>query len=320
MYHYSDILSNHLVMSLNLSIHRITGIFTVGKGKDYFLRNLSRLIFVIVITSVIAIPIFKTIYNDNLTQRHWTLDMILFGGRDVWYLYGVLLASVFLPLVKIDHPISKYKLAFFFAGILLSATAMLPYRQTFLAPLQLFCMGVASYIFHKLIFSLQLKMRWIYVLVLFILMSTFEIVLYIVTGANIFPFVSMMLLIILFLHFNVPTPPFLNFIVRKSYYIYEIHYVVNILVALIFVNKDDWNINGVFALKSLGNAWIYTAIVFAISFAFSVPLSTLHLSVWEVLANKTLYKIKVFSWVYWLVLVIWMAIWLTWICITYYNF
>lgn len=130
----------------------ITGIFTVGKGKDYFLRNLSRLIFVIVITSVIAIPIFKTIYNDNLTQRHWTLDMILFGGRDVWYLYGVLLASVFLPLVKIDHPISKYKLAFFFAGILLSATAMLPYRQTFLAPLQLFCMGVASYIFHKLIF------------------------------------------------------------------------------------------------------------------------------------------------------------------------
>lgn len=38
----------------------ITGIFTIGKGKDYFLRNFSRLIFVILAISAIFLPLFFT--------------------------------------------------------------------------------------------------------------------------------------------------------------------------------------------------------------------------------------------------------------------
>ena len=38
----------------------ITGIFTLGKGKDYFLRNLSRNLFVFAMLAIVYLPIFFT--------------------------------------------------------------------------------------------------------------------------------------------------------------------------------------------------------------------------------------------------------------------
>lgn len=188
----------------------ITGIFTIGKGKDYFLRNLSRMIFVIVIVSLITIPIFQTIYSDRLTTWGWRWDRLAFGGRDVWYLYALLLASVFLPLIKIEHLIIKHKSLFALIGLILVPFSLfndMPFIHTYLSPICLFCMALASHIFYKIIFSLDVEKRAIYVFGVFVISSLVYLLISILLEISVVNIIPMLFFVIFLLHFKVPTPP-----------------------------------------------------------------------------------------------------------------
>lgn len=60
----------------------ITSFYTVGKGKDYFIRSSSRLLFVITIVFCFTLPLYLTNHlNMNPGYENMGIKNVLMGGR-----------------------------------------------------------------------------------------------------------------------------------------------------------------------------------------------------------------------------------------------
>lgn len=125
----------------------ITGIYTIGKGKDYFLRNLSRLAFVVIAFLVIMIPLY---YKTNVHSANFNYDLttVIFGGRDTWYLWQIAIISIFLPLINIKKWLSINPiLNIVFAILLIAPWCTELFSVGYIsAAAKLFCIAFAAYI------------------------------------------------------------------------------------------------------------------------------------------------------------------------------
>lgn len=126
----------------------ITGIFTIGKGKDYFLRNFSRLLFVIVALSALLLPLFFQL-DMNAVKNKLDWQTVLYGGRDGWYLWAIVVCSLFFPFIKIEKFILNNKLFSLIAVIIVfiaTNTFRLLYGGDPFTFLWVFVFGVCTYV------------------------------------------------------------------------------------------------------------------------------------------------------------------------------
>lgn len=284
----------------------ITGMFTIGKGKDYFLRNFSRLIFVIFSISAIFIPLFFT-HDMNLVTSKLSWKTALYGGRDGWYLWAIAVCAVVYPFIKIDMFVLRNKgfsTITLIVAFILTNTFRLLYGGGIFEFVWVFVFGVCAYVMWILYadwkwLKKQVSLR-LSAVIIFIASSILS---WFLTG--IIAPISMTLVVMACATVSFKTPAWFNLIVRNSYFIYETHFIYQSIYAMWLkdhYHQFDNTTNSVYFTTSK-QFWECYGFVLGTSLITSVILTQIQVHMWEkYVAKNILYIHKPFSKGWWIIL------------------
>lgn len=289
----------------------ITGIFTTGKGKDYFLRNLSRLVFVIIAISAIFLPLFFTT-DMNLVKGKLSWETALYGGRDGWYLWVITACSIFFPFIKIDKFVLRNKSFSTIAVIvafIIANTFRLLYGNAPFTILWVLIFGLSAHVMWILYCDWKWSKKGISLkLITIVIFAISSVISWFLNGA-IAP-ISMTLVVMVCATTNIKTPRWFNQVVRNSYFIYETHFIYQSIYAMWL--KDHYHQFGYqFNGQHFDNVYFTTAkqfwecygFVLGTSLTTSIILTQLQINVWErFVAKNILYIHKPFSKAWWVIL------------------
>lgn len=313
---YLDHLSRWSSAQFSVSIFiAITGIFTIGKGKDYFLRNFSRILFVIVAICAIFLPLFLTI-DMNVSEFKVGWERILWGGRDGWYLWAIAICSIAFPFIKLDKFIQNNRVFSLITTtivfVIINTMRTLYGWEPFVAVWVLVC-GVCSYSLWQLFKGLLIKNKnlylWCFSVAFLLLSSVFTW--FSQTNWMIISPIAITFIVLACASTNLKTPKWLNVIVRNSYYIYETHFIFQCLYALYL--KDHYHqfaiVGGstepVVYFEDARQYWECFGFVLGASMITSTLLSQIQTNIWEkYIAKNVLYIYEPFSKGWWILIFI----------------
>lgn len=102
----------------------ITGLF-IFKDEGLALRNVSRIIYIIIINFILGIGILSV---SNIGINNRTITWLLTGSRDSWYLYAILFVYVLAPFI---HKLLKNReLLYLIIGLFILVPSHIPWIPT----------------------------------------------------------------------------------------------------------------------------------------------------------------------------------------------
>lgn len=299
----------------------ITSFYTVGKGKDYFLRSSSRLLFVMVLVMCFTLPLYLTgNFNMNTGYEDMGIHNVLMGGRmDIWYLYALIIAIFFMPLINI----SKFATRFPVISTILSFGVIVVFEffvdifffNPFFNAAKFVLLGVA---FHTIFENYNrwnsiYKRKLLFWIGIPLLLGDFMLIV-VPNGFPRFYIIFNLILILIASQINIKTPKKLSWLVHHAYFVYEIHFFWQIV--FVFISKKysvEYNLH-----HTQSGAWLYYQVLFVVpaSFITSVALVEIQKRLWEpIIGDKMLYRIKPHSKTYYAFFIVMIALCTTWYAI-----
>lgn len=270
----------------------VTGIFTIGKGRDYFLRNLSRFIFVLILVLIVAMPIFYS--KDNSL----TFSELFIGGRNAWYLWQILILAMIFPFLKIDKFLKKSKVI----NIIIAISLVLPF--SFLSDglitsgIMLFCTGLSGYIVKFTLQQWNVKLStklWIFGFITLILLVAggYVGIHYHEKWVSRYTNISLIAFMTLI---PIATPKWFSWLIHNSYFVYEFHF------AFLIAAKHIFYATGKVSFDNEMDVWMFFLLALTLSMVGSFIVSQLQSKIWEpIFGNKFLYKVMPMTMLYWIV-------------------
>lgn len=286
----------------------VTGIFTIGKGKDYFLRNLSRFIFVLVLVWTIALPI----YYSN--EGSLTLGKVIMGGGSAWYLWQILILALIFPLIKIDKFLKKSRTLNVVAAVLMVLPFSFFSDGLITSFIMLFCIGLSAYILKFTLDQWNVKRKTkilvfgIITLILFAF-GTWTGVWYQEKWVSRYTNISLIVFLALI---PLPTPKWFSWIVHNTYFVYEFHFLFLLATKHIFFAMDRHS------FQTQTDVWEFFAIAATMSIIASYLISQLQTRLWEpIVGDRFIYRIKPLSRSYWMTFGLYLAVYLAYTIAAY---